>query len=85
MLHSVGGGTGSGFGSRLVEHFEDEFPCAELISAAIWPHPKGDTPLQSYNSCLSTAHLLKHANSVLLFENDHMLHIIQKAKQLKKD
>jgi hypothetical protein len=85
MLHSVGGGTGSGFGSRLIEKFSDEFPSADLISAAIWPHPKGDTPLQSYNSCLTTSHLLQHASSVFLFENDHMLHLLSKHLKLKKE
>lgn len=58
MLHSIGGGTGSGLGSKLMELYKDQFPSSSLINVVVWPHPKGETPLQNYNSCFTTAHLM---------------------------
>jgi len=45
MIHSVGGGTGSGFGSKIMEKFREEFEGSDLINVVVWPHPKGETPL----------------------------------------
>jgi hypothetical protein len=50
MIHSIAGGTGSGLGSKIMEKFKEEYGKAKLVNVVVWPHPKGETPLQNYNS-----------------------------------
>lgn len=74
VVHSLAGGTGSGLGSHLVERIRDTYPMAHVMSVAVSPHTSGDSPLQHYNSLLSLASLQCHADGVLLFNNDDVLH-----------
>lgn len=76
VVHSLTGGTGSGLGSRLVERIRDAYPLAHVMSVAVSPHSSGDSPLQHYNSLLSLSSLQRHADGVLLFSNDDVLHQI---------
>jgi tubulin delta len=45
LVHSLGGGTGSGLGSRLIEAYRDNFGKAYLSTVSIWPNSSGETPL----------------------------------------
>ncbi|XP_022795839.1 tubulin delta chain-like [Stylophora pistillata] len=76
VFHSLTGGTGSGLGSRLIETLRDAYPLAHVMSVAVSPHSSGDSPLQHYNSLLSLSSLQYHADAVLLFSNDDILHHI---------
>jgi tubulin delta len=54
---SLAGGTGSGLGSRVIEEFADIFQEVHQNVIAIFPNKTGETPLQHYNTLLSTAHI----------------------------
>ncbi|KAI4885566.1 hypothetical protein NFI96_016859 [Prochilodus magdalenae] len=73
LLHSLGGGTGSGLGSRLCEQIRDEFPVGHILTVSVVPHQSGESPLQHYNTLLSLASLHRCADAVLMFYNDHAL------------
>jgi hypothetical protein len=45
LVHSLGGGTGSGLGSRLIEAYRDHFGKAYLSTVSVWPNSSGETPL----------------------------------------
>ena len=45
MISSLGGGTGSGLGSRLIEEFRDIFSDISLINTVIFPNRDGETTL----------------------------------------
>lgn len=51
LVHSVGGGTGSGVGSALLHHVRDFYPSAWLLPVAVGAFARGDTPLQ-VQACL---------------------------------
>ena len=76
MLHSVGGGTGSGLGSLLLERLRSEYPHHFLATASILPFQRGETPLQHYNTALCLARLHDHADAALLFHNDTTLDLL---------
>lgn len=112
LWHSIGGGTGSGLGSRLAVEFKDAFPewvpggrawlwfvctpaslvasvvvasacgvCScQLLSVAVAPHQRGETPLQHYNSMLCLWHVQQHADACLLFENDTVFELVHALK-----
>jgi hypothetical protein len=41
MLHSLGGGTGSGLGSAVLEGLRDEYPAAVLATVSVAPSLSG--------------------------------------------
>jgi len=73
LIHSLAGGTGSGFGSLLHQMLRDEYPMNYILSCAIAPYDSGELPLADYNVslCLSSVH--ETTDSVLLFQNDDVL------------
>jgi hypothetical protein len=81
LVHSTGGGTGSGLGSKVLEVVRQENPKATILAACIAPFSSGDTPLQHYNSVLSLAHANEHADAVLFFDNDDAL---RRARMVKR-
>lgn len=73
LLHSISGGTGAGFGSRLVKALRTEFPLQYILSCAILPYSSGESPLQNYNNLLTISSLQKYADGVLMLPNDAFL------------
>ena len=52
LLSSLGGGTGSGLGTKLVECIHDEINL-DIYSHVVLPNKSGESPLQVYNCVLS--------------------------------
>ena len=73
VLHSMGGGTGAGLGSRLLEACREDFPKATLLSACVAPFAAGDSPLQHYNMALTLAAVGEAADALLFLDNDDLL------------
>lgn len=73
VAHSLAGGTGSGLGSRLLVDLRDAYPKQWLLSASVLPFDSGDCSLQNYNAALALAHVQRHADLALLFENGALL------------
>lgn len=69
MLHSLGGGTGSGLGSYILELLEDEFPEVYRFSMPVFPSQDDDVVTSPYNALLSLNCLSNHADCVLPIEN----------------
>lgn len=78
VFHSMGGGTGSGFGSRVVEEIRNKYPTYYIFTVSIAPFQHGETPLQHYNCLLTLNHIHEHADGVFLFVNDDILRSITK-------
>ncbi|KAL9643520.1 hypothetical protein ABK040_010134 [Willaertia magna] len=78
VFHSLGGGTGSGFGSRVIEEIRNRYPSMYLFTISIAPFLHGDTPLQHYNCLLSLSSVHQFADGVFLFVNDDILRSITK-------
>uniref|UniRef100_A0A7S3GAW7 Tubulin delta chain n=1 Tax=Palpitomonas bilix TaxID=652834 RepID=A0A7S3GAW7_9EUKA len=70
LLHSAGGGTGSGAGSYLCETLKEEYPEVELGSVLVLPRLSGEITMQSYNVALTVSSLMKSADAILLKSND---------------
>lgn len=73
VLHSLGGGTGSGLGSRLLEALRDEYPKATILSVCVAPFSSGDTPLQYYNMALTLSTVSDCSDAAVFFANDDLL------------
>ena len=60
-------------GSAIVEQLRDDYPLSYILSIAVAPFNRGETPLQNYNSLHCLHRLQAHTDGVILFHNDHIL------------
>ena len=76
VLHSTGGGTGSGFGSYLLEQLEDNFAELFRFTASLLPSRNDDVITSPYNALMATARLVDHADAVLPIDNQCLLDLV---------
>ena len=70
VIHSIGGGTGSGLGTKMSEEIYDEFPDVSKMNLAVMPYHFGEVVVQHYNSVLCMSKVASVTDAVLLFENE---------------
>jgi tubulin epsilon len=81
LIHSLGGGTGSGLGTWILSMLSDELPDVYRFATAVVPSPEGDDVITSpYNTVLSLHQLSLHADAILPAENHALLNICKKMK-----
>lgn len=82
LFQSLGGGTGSGLGSRITESIRDTFgPRAQIVNQVIWPYSSADVNVQNYNTVLSLSTLLKNSDAVMVTYNDVLKQICAEQKR----
>ncbi|GKT36708.1 putative multi-domain containing protein [Aduncisulcus paluster] len=85
LLHSLGGGTGSGLGVRVLECVKDLFPELTRVSASVVPNVHSDDVITSpYNCILSLSHLMETADVILPFENEQIERIAHRIKKIPR-
>ncbi len=84
VLMSVAGGTGSGVGTKISEEIRDFYPKSVLANQIVWPYNSGEVIVQDYNTLLTTAHLQRVSDIILLLENDQLHKVCSKLLHLKE-
>jgi len=74
LTHSVAGGTGSGFGSYLLERLNDHYPKKLIQTYSVFPN-ENDVVVQPYNWLLSTKRLILNADCVVVLDNNALTNI----------
>merc|ERR1719245_2859986 len=83
MTHSIAGGTGSGFGSYLLEQLNDRYPKKLIQTYSVFPNTRNaDVVVQPYNSLLSLKRLILNADSVVVVDNTALNRIAEKQMEL---
>jgi tubulin epsilon len=83
LLHSLGGGTGSGLGSYILGLLEDEFPEVFRFTASVFPSQSNDDVVTSpYNSLFSLYEIMKHADCSLPIDNQALLNIVDTVEEM---
>ncbi|CEG49149.1 cryptic tubulin [Plasmopara halstedii] len=86
VMHSLCGGTGAGFGCRIMETMRDTYPKAYIVTASVAPScTRGDTPLQNYNAILTLKTLQDVADAVIYKDNDDLLRTVNHWKTMIRD
>jgi tubulin beta len=76
MSHSLGGGTGSGMGSLLLDKLSEEYPDRIRCTYSVFPSPKvSDTVVEPYNATLAIKHLVESTDESLLLDNEALYDI----------
>lgn len=79
VYHSVGGGTGSGFASLLLERLSVDYGKKSKLDFVIWPSPQVSTAVvEPYNAVLSTHTLLEHTDCTFMMDNEALYDICRR-------
>ncbi|KAL6763988.1 epsilon tubulin [Haematococcus lacustris] len=78
LLHSLGGGTGSGVGTYILELLADHYPDVFRFTASVFPSEDDHVVTSPYNALLAASKLVEHADCVLPLENQALIDICNK-------
>ena len=71
IFNAVGGGTGSGLGSLLLERLSVDYGKKSKLGYCCYPSPQVSTAVvEPYNSILSTHSLLEHTDVAFMMDNE---------------
>merc|ERR1712038_2027802 len=76
LMHSLGGGTGSGMGTLLLLKIRDAYPDRITTTYSVYPSPKvSDTVVEPYNAVLSSHQLLENSDETFIIDNEALYNI----------
>jgi len=83
--HSVGGGTGSGLGSLILERIAMDYRKKSKIGFEIYPSPTISTcVVEPYNALLATHWLLDHTEVSVVLDNEAIYEICQRNLDIRR-
>ena len=82
MTHSIAGGTGSGFGSFLLEAMNDRYPKKLIQTYSVSPNDN-DVVIQPYNCVLTLKRLTLNADAVVVIDNCALTRMVTDRLKLK--
>ncbi|KAG0504330.1 hypothetical protein M758_1G323400 [Ceratodon purpureus] len=85
VFHAVGGGTGSGLGSLLLERLSVDYGKKSKLSMCIYPSPQvSGAVVEPYNSVLSTHSLLEHTDVAVMLDNEAIYDICRRCLDIER-
>ena len=85
LYHSVGGGTGSGLGSLLLERLSELYPKKPKINFSIYPDPHLSSEFTApYNSLFATHYSIEHSDSTVVLDNFAVADICRSHLRIEK-
>jgi len=85
FFNSVGGGTGSGLGSLLLERLSVDYGKKSKLGFTVYPSPQVSTAVvEPYNSVLSTHSLLEHTDVAVMLDNEAIYDISRKLLDIER-
>jgi tubulin epsilon len=82
VMHSMGGGTGSGLGTFILQLIRDNFPDVYRFSCTVFPSEDDDVITSPYNALLAASELIENSDCVLPIENQALLDMCNKVNGL---
>jgi tubulin alpha len=84
IFNSASGGTGSGFGSLLLEKLAVEFPKKDVISQLIYPSPDlSNSVVEPYNCIFSSFYQTEQSNVTTLIDNEAVYDICRRQLEIE--
>ena len=85
MFNAVGGGTGSGLGSLLLERLSVDYGKKSKLGFTVYPSPQVSTAVvEPYNSVLSTHSLLEHTDVSVMLDNEAVYDICRRSLDIER-
>jgi tubulin alpha len=84
-FNAVGGGTGSGLGSLLLERLSVDYGRKSKLGFTCYPSPQVSTAVvEPYNSVLSTHSLLEHTDVAVMLDNEALYDICRRSLDIER-
>jgi tubulin alpha len=85
VFNAVGGGTGSGLGSLLLERLSVDYGKKSKLGFTVYPSPQVSTAVvEPYNSVLSTHALLEHTDICVVLDNEAIYDICRRSLNIER-
>ena len=85
LYHAVGGGTGSGFASLLMERLSVDYGKKTKIGFTVYPAPEISTAVvEPYNCVLATHALIEHTEVVSVLDNEAIYGICRRSLDIER-
>merc|ERR1711971_1082288 len=85
FFNAVGGGTGSGLGSLLLERLSVDYGRKSKLGFTVYPSPQISTAVvEPYNSVLSTHSLLEHTDVAVMLDNEAVYDICRRNLDIER-
>ena len=85
VTHSLGGGTGSGFGSLLMLKLREEYPGKLIEAFSIFPSAKvSDNVLEPYNTTLAMSRLIEDPDLSVCLDNEGLLALCRSKLKIER-
>jgi len=85
IFNAVGGGTGSGLGSLLLERLSVDYGKKSKLGFTVYPSPQVSTAVvEPYNSVLSTHGLLEHMDVSVILDNEAVYDICRRSLDIQR-
>merc|ERR1712038_1785656 len=85
VFNAVGGGTGSGLGSLLLERLSVDYGKKSKLGFTVYPSPQVSTAVvEPYNSVLSTHSLLEHTDVAVMLDNEAVYDICRRNLDIER-
>jgi len=79
VCHSLGGGTGSGMGTLLINKIKEEYADRMMLTFSVFPSAKvSDTVVEPYNTTLSVHQLVENTDECMVLDNEALYDICYK-------
>merc|ERR1711988_194286 len=76
LVHSLGGGTGSGLGTLVMSKIREEYPDRNMLAFSVFPSPKvSDTVVEPYNATLAIHQLVENSEACVAIDNEALYDI----------
>lgn len=84
VVHSIGGGTGSGLGTLVLANLKEEYTDRIVLTFSIVPSPKvSDTVVEPYNATLSLNQLIENSDETFCIDNEALYDICFRTLRIK--
>merc|ERR1711968_331626 len=85
MFNTVGGGTGSGLGSLLLERLSVDYGKKSKLAFCCYPSPQVSTAVvEPYNAVLATHSLLEHTDVAVMLDNEALYDICRRCLDIER-
>lgn len=85
LFNSVGGGTGSGFGTQLLSALNSEYGKKSRFGFTVYPSPQiSSSVVEPYNAVLATQALMEYQDISILLDNEAIYDVCQKSLDIEE-
>ncbi|CAF3752924.1 unnamed protein product [Rotaria sordida] len=83
IMQSIGGGSGSGLGSLVLNRLREEYPDRMMVGYSVFPSPQvSESIVEPYNALLAVQHHIDSTDMLICFDNEALYDICTRSLKI---